>query len=184
MNIYETPYELVLKAPISPDTKFGKNVRLGEGVVIDTGCKIGDNCFIGHNTVIRSGVTLGNNTIIGHLCVIEADTTIGNRTTVQSQCHITKNAIIEDDVFFGFMVGISNTNQIVHGRDIPLKITGPHIKRAARVGSGSMLMPGVVIGENAQVGLGSVVTKNVPDREVWFGNPAVFKRYVPSEEIL
>jgi len=82
------------------------------------------------------------------------------------------------------MVGTSNTNKIVHGRDIPLKITGPHIKRAARVGSGSMLMPGIVMGENAQVGLGSIVTKNVPDREVWFGVPAVFKRYVYDEELL
>ena len=82
------------------------------------------------------------------------------------------------------MVGTSNTNKIVHGRDIPLKITGPHIKRAARIGSGVMLMPGVVIGENAQIGLGSVVTKNIPDNEVWFGNPAVFKRYVKVEELL
>jgi UDP-2-acetamido-3-amino-2,3-dideoxy-glucuronate N-acetyltransferase len=184
MNIYENPYEYALEAPISPDTKFGNNVRIGDGVVIDAGCTIGDNCFIGHNTVIRKGVTIGNNTVIGHLCVVESDTTIGDRVLIHCQCHITKDVVIEDDVFMGVLVGMTNTNRIVHGRNIDLKIEGPKIKRAARIGSGVMLMPGVVVGENAQVGLGSIVTKNIPDREVWFGTPAVFKRCVDEKELL
>ncbi len=186
MSIYENPYTDILDTlgNIHPSTRFGKNVKIGRGVIIDQGCLIGNNVFIGHNTVIRSGVILGDNTVIGHLCMIEADTVIKSHVTIQSQCHITKNAVIEDHVFFGPNATTSNTNRIVHGRSIPLITIGPTIGWAARIGAGALLLPGVRIGKNAQVGAGSIVTKDVPDQQIWIGNPAKYHREVPEEELL
>jgi acetyltransferase-like isoleucine patch superfamily enzyme len=63
-------------------------------------------------------------------------------------------------------------------------IAGPTIRRGARVGGGAMICPGVVIGEEAFVGAGAVVTKDVPDRAVVVGNPARVLREVPPEELL
>jgi len=170
--------------PIHLETKFGKNVRLGYGVVIEKDCKIGDNTFIGHHTVLRSGTKIGNDSVIGHLNVFEGKCLIGDRVLIEPQCHITLDAIIEDDVFIAPFFCGANTKKIKHRRDFDLKITAPIIRRAARIGIGVLLLPGVEIGENSMIGVGSVVTKDVPPREIWFGNPAIKHGNVPEDEIL
>ena len=170
--------------PIHPDTKFGKNVRLGYGVVIEKDCEIGDNSFIGHHTILRPRTKIGNDCVIGHLTVFEGDSTIGDRVLIHAQSHITVDVTIEDDVFIAMFFCGANTKKIKHGRDYDLKVTGYKIRRAARIGIGVLLLPGIEIGENSLIGAGSVVTKDVPPREVWFGNPAIKHRNVPEDEIL
>jgi acetyltransferase-like isoleucine patch superfamily enzyme len=118
------------------------------------------------------------------LTVFEGDTVIGNRVLIHSQCHITKGVIIEDDVFIAPLFCGANTPRIVHGRDYSLILEPYHIRRAARIGIGVSILPEVTIGANALIGAGSVVTRNVPDGECWFGNPAIFKKMVPVEELL
>lgn len=179
-NPYETKYISLLEsvAPVDPLTKFGKNVRLGVGVIIEKDCSIGDDSFIGHYCVLRPEVKIGKKSMIGHLTVFEGESTIGNRVLIHSQCHITKGVIIEDDVFIAPFFCGANTAQIVHGRNYPLILEAYRIKRAARIGIGVLVLPGVVIGENAQIGVGSVVTKNVPDGECWFGNPVIGRAHV------
>lgn len=181
---YEERYEIIGGGygPIHWTVKFGKGVKIGRNVVIDEGVTVGNNVFIGHNTVIRSGVKIGNNSIIGHLVVIEADTTVGEHVTIQSQCHITKLAVIENDVFFGPMAMCINTQHISHGRSFKPKLNGPRIKRGARIGSGSVLMPGVIIGEEAEIGANSTITKNCDAFGVYIGSPAVKKRRVHIKE--
>lgn len=169
---------------INPSTCFGQGVKLGEGAIIEKNCLIGDNSFIGHYCILRPGVRIGKNCVVGHLTVFEGDSVIGDRVLIHAQCHITKNVVIEDDVFIAPFFCGANTSQIVHGRDYPLVLEAYKIKRATRIGIGVLVLPGVVIGENAQIGAGSVVTKNIPDGECWFGNPAVFKSLVPKEEWL
>jgi acetyltransferase-like isoleucine patch superfamily enzyme len=172
------------RADIHFETKFGKNVRIGSNVIIDAGCQFDDDVFIGNLSMIRSNVRIGKGSIIGHLVMIESDTVIGERVTIQSQCHITKFATIDDDVFFGPGAVVINTRNISHGREFQPVLEGPHIKRAARIGANATIMPGVTIGENAVIGAGAVVTWDVPDKEVWFGDPARYKGRVPHEEIL
>jgi acetyltransferase-like isoleucine patch superfamily enzyme len=185
-NIYKRPYGRLYdgKDPISFESKFGENVRIGENVIIDPGCTIGNNVFIGNNTMIRSGVEIGDNSIIGHLVMIESDTKIGRRVTIQSQCHITKNAMIADRCFLGPMAMLINTRNISHGRDYDAILEGPNIKFGCRIGSGAIIMPGVTIGENVSVGAGAVVTRSIPDGEIWLGVPARFKGKTPKRELL
>lgn len=73
---------------------------------------------------------------------------------------------------------------IDHGRNINPPVEGPHIKRAARISAGVIIFPGIEIGENSFIGAGSVVTKNIPKEEIWFGTPAKKMGDVPKEEIL
>lgn len=183
-NIYEEAYQLVLPHPISPDVKFGKDVRLGYGTVIEGGCVIKDNVFIGHHVVLRPNTTIGDNSVIGHLTVFEGDTIIGDRVLIHAQCHITKGVIIEDDVFIAPFFCGANTPRIVHGRNYPLVLKPYKIKRAARIGITVTVLPGITIGENSLIGAGSVVTHNVPDGEIWFGNPATKHGDIPREEWL
>jgi len=185
-NLYSVPYKNLLGQwdLIHPSVKFGKNVRVGHGVIIEENCSIGDNTLIGHYVVLRPQTIIGQDCMIGHLTVCEGSVSIGDRVLIHAQCHITKGAVIGDDVFIGPFFCGANTQRIVHGREYPLVLNPYLIKRAARVGIGVLVLPGVVIGENAQVGVGSIVTKDVPDRECWVGNPAKFKNMVPEVELL
>jgi len=170
--------------PIHGSVTFGKNVRIGENVVIDEGCSIGDGVFIGHNTVVRSGVKIGAGSVIGHLVVINRDAEIGQKVTIYDQCHITTYTKIGDWVFIGPMVMFLNTRRISHGRGFKPELEGPEVGYAARVGSGSTILPGRKIGENAVVGAASLVIRDVPPRQIWFGNPAKYRSEVPADEIM
>lgn len=169
--------------PIHLNTVFGKDVRIGENVVIDENVKIADRVFIGHGVVIRSNVVIGSDTKISHLVQIENDTKIGSNVAITPQCHITAHAVIEDRVFMGPMAMLLNTHRISHGRKYRPHIQGPTIKYGARIGAGSIIMPEVCIGREAQVGAGALVTKDIPPGECWFGVPAKFVKMVPEDEI-
>jgi UDP-2-acetamido-3-amino-2,3-dideoxy-glucuronate N-acetyltransferase len=169
---------------IHPNVTFGENVQIGDGVVIEEWCVIGDNVIIGHNTILRPNTLIGNDSVIGHLVVSEGSNMIGNRVLIHSQCHITKLVTIEDDVFIAPFFCIANTPRIVHGRNYDLELKPGWIKRAARIGVSVTVLPGLTIGENTLIGAGSVVTHNVPDGEIWFGNPAVKHGDVLREEWL
>ena len=184
-NPYKEKFKRVcgIDNPIHWSVVFGMDVKVGENVVIDAGCQIGDNVFIGHNTVIRSNVKIGDDSIIGHLVMIESNTVIGHDTTIQSQCHITKNAVIGNHIFFGPTATMINTHRISHGRDYVPEILTTTIKDWARIGTGSICMPGVTISENAHLAAGAVATKDVPENEIWSGVPAKYLKNVPEDEI-
>lgn len=170
--------------PIHPTVKIGKDVRLGHYIVIEEGCEIGDGTFIGNFCVLREGTRIGKRCVIGHGTVFEGKCVIGDRVLIHAQCHITKGVVIEDDVFIAPMFVGANTPRIVHGRKYPLELKPYCIRRAARIGVGVVVLPGVTIGENALVGAGSVVTKDVPDRAIVMGVPARVVGEVPDDELL
>ena len=119
------------------------------------------------------GANIGENTMIGSYVEIQNNVTIGNNVTVSSHSFICSLVSIEDNVFIGH--GVMTINDL---HPPSFRQTGStdqwketHIKKGAVIGSNSTLLP-VTIGVNAEVGAGSVVTKNVPDNAIVAGNPA------------
>ncbi len=126
---------------------------------------IGAGSLIGSFTLIHRLAVIGSNCTIGSHCNICA-CTIGNNVSIQTACHITRGVIIEDDVFIGPGVVTLNDKLTDSG------LNYPYICKRARIGGGSVILPGVTIGEQSVIGAGSIVTKDVPAGETMLGNPA------------
>jgi acetyltransferase-like isoleucine patch superfamily enzyme len=147
--------------------------------------EIGAGTRIGNFVLIRSHTKIGRDCTIGSYVDIEGDVTIGRDVSLQSGCYLTRGVEIGDLVFCGPRVVTMNDKRICHRRPgLIFRREAPCILRAARVGGGSVLLPGVTIGANALVGAGSVITKDVPAGAVVGGNPAKILGQVPPEEWL
>lgn len=162
-------------------------------MAIDRGqhCVIFDDVEIGEGTRIGNFVFIREKTVIGKCCTvgsyldIEGDVRIGDFVSLQSGCYITRGVVIEDEVFCGPRVITMNDKPMTYRRpSLTFKRRAPRILRAARIGGGSILCPGVTVGENALVGAGAVVTRDVPDRTIVVGNPAAAIGTVPDNEII
>lgn len=175
--------EPVVDEKIHRSVVFGRNVRLGENVVIDEYTHIGDNVFIGHNTVIRNNVFIDDNSVIGHNTVIESHTLIGKYTTIQSLCFVASRAMLGDHIFMAPSSMILNTQKISHGRKYPVILLTTIIRNWARIGAGSICMPGITMEKNSQIAAGSIATKDIPEGEIWIGVPAKYFKNTPKDEI-
>lgn len=147
--------------------------------------KIGKGTKIWHQAQIREGTKVGNNCIIGKGVYIDCGTAIGNNVKIQNYSSIYQHAVIEDGVFIGPYVCLTNDKNpraITSDGKLKLesdwKIGTTLIKKGSSIGAGSIILPDVTIGEFAMIGAGSVVSKNVPDHTLVFGVPAKIKGYV------
>jgi acetyltransferase-like isoleucine patch superfamily enzyme len=115
--------------------------------------------------------------------LIENDTTIGALSRIQANAYITAYSELEEDVFVAPCVVTTNDNFMGRTEKRLELLKGATIRRGARVGGGAVLCPGVEIGEEAFVGAGAVVTKDVPSGKLVVGNPARVLRDVAPEEL-
>lgn len=152
--------------------------------VIEEDVSIGENCYIGHFTLIRKGVKIGNNSEVRAHCFIAPDVIIGSNVLILQYSNICQGTRIEDNVFIGAKCMMTNTRRIKHRRNFDLKITPPYIEYGARIGSRVTLLPGVRIGNNSLIGAGSVVSKDIPPKEVHIGVPTKFIKMVPEDELI
>jgi len=153
--------------------------------VIFDDAQIGKGTRIGNFVLIRDNTIIGENCLIGSYVDIEGDVRIGNFVSLQSACYLTRGVVIEDEVFFGPRVVTMNDKTISYRRPSQrFERQAPRILRAARIGGGSVLLPGVTIGENAMIGAGTVVTRDVPDRSILAGNPGRIVGSVPLDQII
>jgi acetyltransferase-like isoleucine patch superfamily enzyme len=151
---------------ISDDVKLGENVRLAKFINL-YGCEVGDE------------------TKIGTFVEIQKNASVGKRCKISSHTFICEGVIIEDNVFIGHGVTFVNDSYpratTTEGRlqtEADWKIERTVIKRGASIGSGATILSKTTIGENAIVGAGSVVTKDVPPNSIVAGNPAKVLRYI------
>ena len=167
-----------------PPAEIGEGTIISTGAIVFAGTKIGKRVIIGDQACIRERVTIGDDVVIGRGVLVENDTTIGAGTKIQANAYITNYSTVEEQVFIA--PGVLTTNDNFMGRTERRHelIKGPTIKRGARVGGGAVLCPAVEIGEEAYVGAGAIVTRNVPPRKVVVGVPARVLRDVPEDELL
>ena len=157
----------------------------GQHCIIFEDAQIGEGTRIGNFVFIRDKTVIGESCIVGSYVDIEGEVQIGNLVSLQSGCYLTRGVIIEDEVFCGPRIITMNDKPICYRRpSLTFKRQAPRILRGARVGGGSILCPGVTVGENALVGAGAVVTRDVPDRVIVAGNPAIEIGRVPSDQIV
>lgn len=167
-----------------PPLVIGKAVAVGAGCIIYRGAEIADMVFFGDLATVREDVKIGEGTIIGRGATVENKVTIGKKTKIETNAYITAFSTIEDYCFVAPCVAFSNDNFVGRTEERKKHFGGPILKRGARIGVGSVLLPGIEIGEDALVAAGSVVTKDVPPKTIVLGSPAKAWKEVPKEQLI
>jgi acetyltransferase-like isoleucine patch superfamily enzyme len=151
---------------IAPDVKLGRDVKLSKFINL-YGCEVGDE------------------TKIGAFVEIQKNASVGKRCKISSHTFICEGITIEDNVFIGHGVTFINdsypratTGEGNLQTEADWKVERTVVKKGSSIGSGSTILAKVTIGENAIVGAGSVVTKDVPPNSIVAGNPAKVLRYI------
>lgn len=147
--------------------------------------KIGDGTSIWHQAQVRDGAHIGQDCIIGKGVYVGADVKIGNRVKIQNYCSVYEGLTIEDGVMVGPHVCFTNDmlpraitpdGKLKSGHD--WELTPTLVKEGVGLGANSTIRCGVTIGRWALVGAGSVITKDVPDYGLVYGNPARLHGFV------
>ena len=167
-----------------PPAELGPGTIVSSGAIVFAGTRIGARVIVGDQACVRERVEIGDDVVVGRGSLIENDTTVGPMTKIQADAYITAYSTLEEHVFIAPRVVTTNDNFMGRTDRRHELITGPTIRRGARVGGGAILLPGVEVGEEAFVGAGAVVTKDVPPRTVVVGSPARAIRDVPDDELL
>lgn len=121
--------------------------------------------------VILPGATIGEECNICSHCLVENNVVIGNRCTIKSGVQIWDGIELEDDVFVGANVSFTN-DKYPHSYSREWTLLKTKVCKGATIGAGVTILPGLTIGAGSMIGAGSVVTKDVPEGELWVGNPA------------
>jgi acetyltransferase-like isoleucine patch superfamily enzyme len=153
------------------------------GAVVYAGAEVGPRVILGDQSQVRERAVIGERSVLGRGSTVEFDARVGARVLIQTLVYVTAGTIVEDDVFIG--PGVTTTNDDAMGRHpCGEPLSGPVLGRACRVGGGVVLTPGVVIGEEAFVAAGAVVTRDVAARAVVMGVPGRVVRHVGAEDLL
>src|SRR5271166_2850938 len=154
---------------IAPDVKLGRDVKLAKFINL-YGCEVGDESKI------------------GAFVEIQKNASVGRRCKISSHTFICEGVTIEDNVFIGHGVMFINDSYpratVADGNlqtEADWRVERTVIKKGASVGSGATILSSTTIGENAIVGAGSVVTKDVPPGSIVAGNPAKFLRHIEQK---
>jgi acetyltransferase-like isoleucine patch superfamily enzyme len=155
---------------VAPDVRLGANVKLSKFINL-YGCEVGDN------------------TKVGAFVEIQKNARVGKNCKISSHTFICEGVDIEDGVFIGHSVTFINDSypravtpdgELQTEQDWAVERTV--VKKGASIGSGSTILANLVVGENAIVGAGSVVTRDVPANAIVAGNPARVFRYITEEQ--
>ncbi len=166
------------KKPGELATTIGDNSHIRSHSIIYAGTEIGNGLETGHGIMIREGNKIGDDCSIGTNSVLENDNNIGNNVRIHSNVFIPQYTVIENNAWIGPNVVLTNDPHPPCAKCMK----GPTIKRYARIGAHSTILPKLTIGENSLVGAGSLVTKDVPPNSVVMGHPAKFIKRITEIE--
>ncbi|MBA3285932.1 MAG: N-acetyltransferase [Nitrosopumilus sp.] len=137
---------------------------------------IGEGTTVWQFSIVLEGAKIGKNSNINCHCFIENNVVIGDNVTVKSGIYIWNGVVIEDDVFLGPNVVFTNDLRPRSKQYVPVQST--IVQKGASVGANSTILAGISIGKYSMTGIGSVITRNVPDYALVYGNPAKVKGWV------
>ncbi len=172
---------------VDPDLQpivIGEGSTIGAGAVLYMGSIFGKEVMIGDQASVREKCTVGERVVIGRGVAVENQVTIGSFTKIQTNAYITAYTILEERVFIAPAVTTTNDNFMGRTEERFKHIKGPTVKRGARVGGASILLPGVTVAEESFVAAGALVTKDTDAGKVYVGVPAKVLRDVPDREKL
>lgn len=159
---------------------------MNEHVCIAADVRLGENVRLSKFTNLY-GCEIGNNTKIGAFVEVQKNASIGQNCKISSHTFICEGVTIEDNVFVGHSVTFINDSYpraTTTGGELQTesdwKVERTRVKKGASIGSGSTILSDVTVGENALVGAGSVVTRDVPANAIVAGNPAKVLRYITN----
>jgi acetyltransferase-like isoleucine patch superfamily enzyme len=151
---------------------LGTGARIRSGSVLYLGTSIGDRLTTGHGVVIREGCVLGDDVSIWSNSVVDYSCRIGNGVKIHANCYVAQYTEICEAAFLA--PGVTIANDLYPGSAASERVmSGPYIGPGAQIGVNVTILPFVRIGAGAMVGAGSVVTRDVPEGVVAFGNPAM-----------
>jgi acetyltransferase-like isoleucine patch superfamily enzyme len=167
-----------------PPLELGAGTIVSTGAIVFAGTVVGERVIVGDQACIRERCEIGDDVVVGRGSLVENDTTVGALTKIQAHAYITAYSTLEEHVFIAPCVATTNDNFMGRTEKRHELVKGPTIRRGARVGGAAVLLPGIEIGEEAFVGAGAIVLRDVPARAVVVGSPARQIRGVPDDELL
>lgn len=162
--------------------KHGKNFEMGEICVIEPDVIVGDNVKLGHHCTLKNGTRFGNNIDFADYCKTTGICYVGNYVNIRTASCISKSVIVEDKTFIGAGIMSSHTKHVYHHRpDVPKGQLITRIGYGSIIGSRVNLSAGVNICDNAIIGYGSLVTKDVLEPAIYVGTPIRKLADIPPE---
>lgn len=179
-------------ASVSSQAIIGKGVEIGNFVVVESDAVIGDGVRLGDFALVQQGAKVGVRTSVGTYCKIGRNAVVGCDCSFTSYCEIRDNCILGDRVSMGSRCTLSAGTEVEDDvimkygfvvTDTPVlkknsEKTVGRLGARSRFGANVVIMPGVSVGQNAEIGACSQVRHNVPDNEIWYGNPARFYKRI------
>ena len=169
-------------AQTPPPARVGDGCIIGTHAVVYAGCVLGARCLVADHATVREDVTVGEGTILGRGVAVENHCAVGAFCKVETGAYLCAHSEVGDRCFIA--PGVVPSNDTAAGRGPNRVYRGLRLRRGGRVGAGAVILPGREVGEEALVAAGSVVTRDVPSRQIVAGNPARPLRPVPPEQLL
>jgi len=167
-----------------PPAEIGDACMIGALAVVYRGALLAGHVLVADGAAVRENVTVGEYTIIGRGATVENFTRIGKKCKLETGSYITAYSEVGDYCFIAPMVTTSNDNYLGRSEERFKHFKGVTVRRGGRIGANAVILPGKTIGEDAVVGAGAVVTRDVPPRDVVVGLPAKRFGATPEDQLL